>query len=100
VVQAASGLGEANDWSTLGQVAIKEGSAVSDLDAASLARAIDRSVGSAFVTAKVARRSTGSTTLRIENRLPFTRRQSDGQGGSLLGCPARDPLGTRRRPRP
>ena len=87
VVQAANGLGEANDWTTLGQVGIKEASNVSALDAASLARAIDHSVGSAFVTAKVARRSAGSTTLKIENRLPFTVANLTIKAGASSGAP-------------
>jgi hypothetical protein len=87
VVQVASGLGEANDWATLGQIGFKEASAVSDLDTASLARVLDHSVGSAFVTAKVARRSTGSTTLRIENRLPFTIANLTIKAGASSGAP-------------
>jgi hypothetical protein len=87
VVQAASGLGEANDWTTLGQVGFKEPSAPAALDAASLAMTLDRAVGSAFVTAKVARRSASSTTLRIDNRLPFTVANLTVKAGSSAGAP-------------
>ena len=87
VVQAANGLGEANDWSTLGQVGFKEASAVSALDGASLARVLDRTVGPAFVSAKVARRSAGSTTLKIENRLPFTVANLTVKAGGSSGAP-------------
>ncbi len=86
-VQAARGLGEANDWTTLGQVAFREGSNPAALDAASLARVLDRSIGSAFVSAKVARRSPGVTTLRIENRLPFTVSNLTVKAGSSAGSP-------------
>jgi hypothetical protein len=92
VVQAATGLGEA-DWSPIGQVTIKEGSATSAIDAASLARAIDHAVGSAFVTAKVSKRSATLTTLRVENRLPFTVahltvKAGNSSGASLVTIPA------------
>jgi hypothetical protein len=59
-------------WVALGKTAFTEGSTVSVLDGTSLARALDRALASAFVTVKVARRSTGSTTLKVDNRLPFT----------------------------
>jgi hypothetical protein len=86
VVQSATGLGGA-DWSQLGQVTIKEGSAPSSIDAASMARAIDHAVGSAFVTSKVARRSPSSTTLRVENRLPFTVANLTVKAGNSSGSP-------------
>ena len=87
MVQAARGFGDANDWTSLGQVSFREGSNPAGLDAASLARAIDHSVGSAYVTAKVARRSPGVTTLRIENRLPFTVSNLTIKAGSSAGSP-------------
>ncbi|MFO0951561.1 MAG: hypothetical protein U0835_10490 [Isosphaeraceae bacterium] len=39
---------------------------------AGLARAIDRAVSSAYVTIKPARRAVGTTTFKVDNRLPFT----------------------------
>ena len=86
VVQAATGLGDVNDWTPLGQVSFKETSAASALDAASLARAVDHSVASGFVTAKVARRSTGDATLKIENRLPFTLANVSVKAGNSSGA--------------
>jgi hypothetical protein len=71
VIQAANGLDGGNDWSSLGQVSFKE-PAASALDGVSLARTLDHAVSAGFVSAKVSRKSTGSTTLKIENRLPFT----------------------------
>jgi len=41
-------------------------------DGPALAEAVDRAVAAAFVTARPARRTSGLTTLRIDNRLPFT----------------------------
>ncbi|HEX8198955.1 MAG TPA: hypothetical protein VF590_00605 [Isosphaeraceae bacterium] len=68
-VLAASGTG---GWVPLGSPALQAETAAADLDAPALARAVDHAVASAFVLAKPLRRSVGSTTLRIENRLPFT----------------------------
>jgi hypothetical protein len=59
-------------WALLGKTTFAEGSTVSVLDGAGLARTLDRAIASAFVTAKIARRGTGSTTLKVENHLPFT----------------------------
>ncbi len=86
VVRSAAGLGDA-EWTTLGQASFKDASAASAIDAASLARAVDHAVGSAFVTARVARRSTGSTTLKIENRLPFTLAHVTVKAGNSSGSP-------------
>ncbi|WP_435010035.1 hypothetical protein P12x_001255 [Tundrisphaera lichenicola] len=86
VVQSSTGIQDAV-WSPLGQVSFVEGSAPSAIDAASMARAIDHAVGSAFVTAKVSRRSTTSTTLRIENRLPFTVANLTVKAGQSSGAP-------------
>ncbi len=83
-----------NDWATLGQVSFRETSAASALDAASLARVLDHAVGSGFVTAKVARRSTGSTTLKIEQSTAlhawraFTLKAGNSSGAPLLTLPA------------
>src|SRR5262249_20865798 len=59
-------------WVHLGVASFKENVAPATLTAKSLADAIDRAVASSFVSVKVARRNTGTTTLRIENRLPLT----------------------------
>jgi hypothetical protein len=59
-------------WVPLGKTAFTEGSSVSVLDGATLARTLDHALASAFVTVKVAKRSTESTTLKVDNHLPFT----------------------------
>ncbi len=87
VAHVANGLGDTNDWSSLGQVNFKEPVSLAALDAPSLAEALDRSVGSAFVTARVSRRTAGSTTLRIENRLPFTVANLTIKAGGSVGSP-------------
>ncbi len=89
VVQAASGLGEPS-WNTLGLVHFKDASNASALDPGSLARDLDHAVASAFVSTKVARRSPGSTTLRVENRLPFTLAHLTIKAGTSSGAPMVD----------
>jgi len=59
-------------WSPLGRTTFSDGSTISVLDGAGLARTVDHAIASAFVGVKVAKRGAHSTTLRIENRLPFT----------------------------
>lgn len=59
-------------WVPLGKTSFSEGSTVSVLDGAGLAKAVDRAVAAAFVHVKVARRGVTSTTLKVENRLPFS----------------------------
>jgi hypothetical protein len=59
-------------WIPLGKAAFTEGSTLAVLDGAALARALDHALASAFVTVKPAKRSTGSTILKVDNRLPFT----------------------------
>ena len=48
---------------------------------------LDRAVSSAFVSAKVAKRSSNSTTLKIENRLPFTLSNVSIKAGNSAGSP-------------
>jgi hypothetical protein len=87
VVQASNGLGDRVDWKTLGQVVVKDTSSPAGLDAASLARSLDHAVSSGFVATKVARRSTGSTTIKVENRLPFTIAHLTVKAGASAGAP-------------
>jgi hypothetical protein len=67
-----SSCAENNAWLPLGKVVFNTTSSVSVLDGTALSASIDRAVASAFVTVKPARRTVGSTTLKVENRLPFT----------------------------
>ena len=52
-----------------------------------LSKAIDRAIAGAFVTVKPARRTLGSTTLKVENRLPFTVTNMVVRAGSSSGSP-------------
>jgi hypothetical protein len=60
------------EWLPLGKTTFSEGSAVSVLDATSLLKALDHAIATAFVTVKPARQGADSTTLKIDNHLPFT----------------------------
>ena len=75
-------------WSPLGSVNLRENSSISVVDGATMARAIDRAVSGAFVSVKPAHRSVGSTTLKIENRLPFTVMSLVVRAGTSSGAPS------------
>jgi hypothetical protein len=78
----------ADAWTPLGHVGLRETSSLEVVDGATLARAIDRAVSGAFVTVKPARRAVGSTTLKIENRLPFTVSNLVVRAGHSAGAPS------------
>jgi hypothetical protein len=84
----ASSCSEANAWLPLGRTTFRDSSSVTVLDGSTLAKAIDRAVASTFVTVKPARRSVGSTTLKVENRLPFTITDLTVKAGTSSGSPA------------
>ncbi len=75
-------------WLPLGKVAFRENSSPSVLDGTTLARTVDRAISSTFVTVKPGRRTQGSTTLRIENRLPFTLSKLVVKAGTSSGSPS------------
>jgi hypothetical protein len=60
------------EWLPLGKTTFSEGSAVGVLDATSLLKSLDHAIATAFVTVKPARQGAESTTLKIDNHLPFT----------------------------
>jgi hypothetical protein len=59
-------------WVPLGKTTFTEGSSPNVLDATSLLKTLDHAIATAFVTVKPARQGAGSTTLKIDNHLPFT----------------------------
>jgi hypothetical protein len=77
----------ADSWLPLGKVAFGDNSTASVLDGPTLVKTIDRSIAGAFVTVKPARRTLGSTTLKVENRLPFTVRSLVVRAGTSSGSP-------------
>ena len=69
-------------------MAFRENSSISVIDGATLARVIDRAVSGAFVSVKPARKAVGSTTLKVENRLPFTVSNLVVRAGNSAGAPS------------
>jgi hypothetical protein len=68
-VRAASLDGQ---WVSLGQFDAKSASAASDLKADEFSAELGRGIAKAFVSVSVVRRATGSTVVKITNRLPMT----------------------------
>ncbi len=79
---------EPNAWTPFGKVAFRENSSITVLDGPALSKAIDRALSGAFVSIKPARRAVGSTTLKLENRLPFTISNVVVRAGNSSGAPS------------
>jgi hypothetical protein len=84
VVNSCSG---PDAWLPLGKVSFRDNSSISVLDGQALTKAIDRAIAGSFVTVKPARRTLGSTTLKVENRLPFTISNLVVRAGTSSGAP-------------
>jgi hypothetical protein len=84
VVNSCSG---PDAWLPLGKVSFRDNSSISVLDGQTLAKAIDRAIAGSFVTVKPARRTLGATTLKVENRLPFTISNLVVRAGTSSGAP-------------
>ena len=97
IVVSSCSAGEA--WLPLGKVSFRDNSSVSVLDGATLSKVVDRAIASAFVTVKPARRTLGSTTLKVENRLPFTVSNLVVRAGIVVWIAVGPVRGRRRRPR-
>jgi len=59
-------------WTVLGSAPLRIDGDADALNAPALAEAVDRAVAAAFVTVRPVGRSANQTTLRVDNRLPFT----------------------------
>jgi hypothetical protein len=77
----------ADQWVPLGKVAFQDSSSLAVLDGESLSRSLDRAIAGAFVTVKPAHRAVGTTTLKLENHLPFTLRSVSVKAGNSAGAP-------------
>jgi hypothetical protein len=88
LVRHTSGSGEEADWVPLGHASFKEASGARSLKGVDLARTIDHAVAAAFVTAKPTHKAVGSTTMKIENRLPFSLVNVTLRAGSTPTAPA------------
>lgn len=76
-----------DQWTSMGKVTFQENSSLAVLDGQALSKALDRTLASAFVNVRPAKRSTGSTTLKIENHLPFTLAAIGLKAGGSAGAP-------------
>jgi hypothetical protein len=79
---------QTDSWLPLGKVAFRENTSVAVLDGPSFSKAIDRATAGTFVTVKPAHRTVGSTTLKVENRLPFTISNLVVKAGTSSGSPS------------
>lgn len=77
----------ADQWAPLGKARFQDTSSVDVLDGKAMSRIIDRAIGAAFVTVKPARRAVGSTTLKLDNHLPFTLATVAVKAGNSAGAP-------------
>jgi hypothetical protein len=84
MVSYASATGQ---WAPLGKAKLQDTSSVAVLDGKAMSRIIDRAIASAFVTVKPARRTVGSTTLKVDNHLPFTLAAVTVKAGNSAGAP-------------
>jgi len=76
-----------SDWNALGQANFRDETAPTTLKGLDLARDLDRAVASSFVGAKPGRKSVNDTTIRIENRLPFSLSSVTLRAGTSSGSP-------------
>ena len=74
-------------WVSLGKTTFTEGSSANVLDATTLLKTLDHAIATAFVTVKPTRHGEGSTTLKIDNHLPFTLANVVVKAGGSAGQP-------------
>ena len=89
-----------DQWTSMGKVTFQDNSSLSVLDGQALCKALDRALATAFVNVRPAKRSAGSTTLKVENHLPFTLAAIGLKAGGSAGAADRPVPGDRRWPRP
>ena len=76
-----------DQWLPLGKANFQDSSSLAVLDGDALSRSLDRAIATAFVSVKPARRQVGSTTLKLENHLPFTLASVQVKAGTSAGAP-------------
>lgn len=76
-----------DQWTPLGKTSFQDTSSLAVLDGEALSRSLDRALAAAFVTVKPAHRSVGSTTLKVDNHLPFTLQSVSVKAGNSAGAP-------------
>ncbi len=77
----------ADQWAPLGKARFQDNRSVGVLDGKAMSQILDRAIGAAFVTVKPARRTVGSTTLKVDNHLPFTLTAVAVKAGNSAGAP-------------
>ncbi len=77
----------ADQWVPLGKAKLQDTRPADALDGKAMAEIIDRAIGAGFVTVKPARRTVGSTTLKLDNHLPFTLANVFVRAGNSSGSP-------------
>ncbi len=76
-----------DQWRPLGKAAFRDHSSLAVLDAQSLAFLMEHELATTFVTVRAAKRTATSTTLRVDNRLPFTVSGLSLRAGESAGSP-------------
>ena len=74
-------------WEPMGRTGFTNGASLSVLDGAGMARSLDRALAAAFVSVRPLKKGAGSTTLRIDNKLPFTLANVIVKAGDSAGAP-------------
>jgi hypothetical protein len=77
-----------DQWAPLGKATFLDATSLEVLDGQAMSRALDRAIAAAFVSVKPARRTVGSTTLKLDNHLPFTLVSAQVKAGSSAGAPS------------
>lgn len=76
-----------DQWRPLGKAAFRDHASIAVLDAQSLVQLVEHQLAATFVTVKPARKTVGATTLKVENRLPFTIAGLNVRAGDSPGSP-------------
>lgn len=84
---AVSYLDASDRWTPLAKAPLIENSSLAVLDGESLSKALDRTLASALVTVRPSRRTSGSTSFRIDNHFPFTISNVTLKAGPSAGAP-------------
>ncbi|WP_165228864.1 hypothetical protein [Aquisphaera insulae] len=74
-------------WQPIGRANFQDNSSLAVLDGETLARKLDQAIAGVLVTVKPAKKVVGSTTLRVDNRLPFTLSAVTVKAGTSAGAP-------------
>ena len=85
-MQVGSSLAD-DQWRPLGKATFRDHASLAVLDAGSLAAMMERELTREFVSVKPAKRTATSTTLRVDNRLPFTVSGLTVRAGASAGSP-------------